>query len=233
MSATTNGSDPLTTVAVSTTPGTPAQETTAVPVTEPVPEPQSGATAMPLAESPPESAQEFHEDMGVGTEGEINIWEARYSMKNFLGRLIFWGAVAVAWGAFAVWVWGYEHRNWDAAAIVSGIVLAFFWIALIRRIILARYGHYYRLTNRRIFVSTGVITRRRDQMELLRINDIYTRQTLIGRWLSVGTVVVVSSEAHLPMVYLTGVDDPKSVMDLIWHHARSERDRRSVKVDQV
>jgi len=68
---------------------------------------------------------------------------------------------------------------------------------------------------------------------LLRINDVYTKQTLIGRWLSVGTVVVVSSEAQLPMVYLAGVDDPKSVMDLIWHYARSERDRRSVKVDQV
>ncbi len=35
------------------------------------------------------------------------------------------------------------------------------------------------------------------------------------------------------MHYLTGVDDPKGLMDLIWHHARKERGLRSVKVDEV
>lgn len=70
-------------------------------------------------------------------------------------------------------------------------------------------------------------------MELLRVQDVYTRQSLFQRWLSVGTVVIVSSEPHFPLLYLTGVDDPKYVMDLVWHHARAERDRRSVKVDQI
>ena len=70
-------------------------------------------------------------------------------------------------------------------------------------------------------------------MELLSVKDVFTRQTLIERWLSLGTVVVVSSERDLPVFYVTGVQDPKEVMDLIWHHARSERDHRSVKVDHV
>ena len=51
--------------------------------------------------------------------------------------------------------------------------------------------------------------------------------------LSLGTVVVTSNEQHFPIMYLTGVNDPKGVMDLVWHTARTERDRRSVKVDQV
>jgi hypothetical protein len=70
-------------------------------------------------------------------------------------------------------------------------------------------------------------------MELLRVQDVYVQENLFGRIMRVGTVAVVSTEPELPLVYLSGVNDPKSVMDLIWHHARSERDRRSVKVDQI
>ena len=33
--------------------------------------------------------------------------------------------------------------------------------------------------------------------------------------------------------YLAGVDDPKEVMNTVWHYARAERDHRSVMVDRV
>ena len=46
-------------------------------------------------------------------------------------------------------------------------------------------------------------------------------------------VIVVSSEKELPMFYVSGVDDPKQVMDLIWHHARAERDHRSTNIHSV
>ena len=102
-----------------------------------------------------------------------------------------------------------------------------YWAMLVVRIVQAQYGHYYRLTNRRLFVSTGLMRRRRDQMELLRARTFYTRQTLVERWLSLGTVVVVSTEPQMPIFYITGVSDPKEVMDLVWHYARAERDLRA------
>jgi membrane protein YdbS with pleckstrin-like domain len=170
---------------------------------------------------------------GVGTDGEVDVWEARYSMKNFLGRIFFWSFVSVAWIALAIYTWGYEHPGAVAITIIAGLVLGFIWLLLGRRIILARFGHYYRLTNRRVIVSTGLFDRRRDQMELLRVQDVYTSQTLWQRWIGLGTVVVQSSEQHFPLIYLAGVDEPKVVNDLVWHHARAERDRRSVKVDQI
>jgi len=90
------------------------------------------------------------------------------------------------------------------------------------------------LTNRRLFVSTGIIHRRLDMMELMRIKDVFTRQqSLLERGLGLGTVVVVPSEKEIPTFYLAGVDDPQEVMDLVWHHTRAERDQRSVKVDSV
>jgi len=216
--------------------GTPVSSPVGPPASQPA-QPAAGTATSPGAvvdRGDPDMPKETQEQAtGVGTDGETSIWEARYSMKNFFGRLTLWGVVTAAWIALAIYVWPYNHDNLAILAVFTGIALIIAWFILARRIILARFGHYYRLTNRRLFVSTGLFNRRRDQMELLRVQDVYTRQSLAQRWLSVGTVVVVSSEPQFPILYLTGVDDPKYVMDLVWHHARAERDRRSVKVDQI
>ena len=37
----------------------------------------------------------------------------------------------------------------------------------------------------------------------------------------------------MPNYVLTGVADPKGVMDLVWHHARAEQDQRNVRVEQI
>lgn len=174
-----------------------------------------------------------HPAGGTGIEGETVVWEAGYSLWNFVGRLTTRTLLTLAWAGFAVYVWGMGHRDLHVAAVVLGIALAVLWLALLFRIAQACYGHHYQLTTRRLFVSTGLLRRRRDQLELLRVEDVYTRQALFDRWLGLGTVVVVSSEKSLPSVAMPGVEDPKRVMDLVWHHARAERDQRSVKVQEI
>jgi len=171
---------------------------------------------------------------GSGVEGEVAVWESRYSWRNFIGRALARGLLSVAWLALAIYTWGQHHQEIATLAWIALGVVVILWLGLILRMIQAHYSHYYRLTNRRLFVSTGVINRRRDMMELLRVKDVFTRQqSLMERWLGLGTVVVVPGEKELPTFYVTGVDDPKQVMDLIWHHARAERDQRSVKVDSI
>jgi membrane protein YdbS with pleckstrin-like domain len=170
---------------------------------------------------------------GIGVEGEETVWEDSYSMRNFIGRLVLRVVLTIAWLGLALETWANGHRNLAPVSVVTGLVLLALWLVLLVRMAQARYGHFYRLTNRRLFVSTGLLRRRRDQMELLSVKDVYTRQTFLERTLSLGTVVVVSSEKELPVFYITGVQDPKQVMDLIWHHARAERDIRSAKVQEV
>jgi membrane protein YdbS with pleckstrin-like domain len=196
----------------------------------PPPGPDPVATK-PQAVAEMEKEEQDHQATGV--EGEEVVWEGRYAMKNFVGRILGRAILTVAWAALAIFTWGYGHANLAAVTIVLGVALAAYWLALVYRMLMARFGHFYRLTTRRLFVSTGLMQRRRDQLGLLRVVDVYTRQDWFERLLSLGTVVVVSSEKSLPSVYLPGVGDPKRVMDLIWHYARSERDLRSVKVQEV
>jgi len=187
--------------------------------------------ANPAIESAIESENKGGKAPGI--EGEQTIWEGRYSLKNFAGRLAFRTVLSLGWIALAVYAWGEGHPNAQLPTILLGIVLGFVWLALLYRIVRARYGHFYRLTNRRLFVTTGLFRRRCDQMELLHIKDVFLRETLLERWLTLGTVVVVSKEAEVPTFYLAGVDDPKRVMDVVWHCARVEREGKAVQVDRV
>ena len=189
---------------------------------------QSQATQPP---GPGENADPIGE---VGVEGEVVVWEATYSLRNFIGRTIVRSLLTIAWVALAVNTWGMGHENHASLTWAAGAVVGLLWLALVFRMFRARYSHFYRLTNRRLFVSTGLVNRRRDMMELLTVKDVFTRQqNLLERWIGLGTVVVVPGEKDIPTFYLAGVDDPKEVMDLVWHQARTERDRRTIKVDSV
>jgi membrane protein YdbS with pleckstrin-like domain len=203
--------------------------------------PASGTAVQPVESQPiaggPQSAQQL-EALGTGTEGEVDVWMARYSFKNFVVRIAFRTIVTLCWIALLLYFGGRRHNlgnlSWEWFVGLTGGAIAFYWLVLAWQILLARLGHAYRLTNRRVFVNTGVFRHRRDQVELLRVQDVYVKQQrLADRLLDVGNVVIESSEQRLPVHYLVGVDRPNQVMDLLWHQARKERDLRSVKVDEV
>lgn len=171
---------------------------------------------------------------GVGIEGEIDVWESRYSMRNFLGRVVAWSLLSVAWGVLAIYAWGYDHDALVVPTVIAGVVVLLLWLSLGLRMAQAALSHKYRLTTRRLFVSTGFARRETDQLELLRVQDVFIPpQTLTQRLVNVGSVTVVSSEKNLPNYLILGVADPKAVMDLVWHHARAEQDQRNVRVEQI
>jgi membrane protein YdbS with pleckstrin-like domain len=191
---------------------------------------QTGNTEGP--ESRTEDAADRREE-AVREAPEPVVWEARYSMKNFYGRLLGRTLLTAGWAALAVYMWEKGLRHWQFPVYLLGIALAIAWIALLVRIVQARLGHRYQLTARRLFISSGLFRHRVDQLELLRVKDVFERQGLIDRWLSVGTVVVVSSEPELPTFYLAGVSEPKQVMDLVWRLARAEREGKTVQVENL
>ncbi len=191
-----------------------------------------GAIVQPVASPTDES-----EVARPGIEGEETIWEGHYSGRNFIGRLIFGALLAVLWIVLAFGGWWSTRENpasgWSFWAIAGGIVVLLYWANLGYRYLRAHRGHHYRLTNRRLFVTTGFFSRRVDQVELLRIKDVYIQQSMIGDWLGIGNVVVISSEQTLPKAYLLGIDEPRRIMDLIWHHMRLEQSTKTDRVNPV
>ena len=131
-------------------------------------------------------------------DDEETLWEGQTSSKNFLVRFVVGEAFTVAWGGLAVATWGFGYSNLNILTIRVGAVLLLFWALTGLKLFRAIHSHHYRLTTRRLFVRTGLLRRRIDQIELLRVKDVFVQQSLIGKWLAIGHVVVVSSEQTLP-----------------------------------
>jgi hypothetical protein len=220
---------------VETTPETQAEHVVDVPVAEGAVIVAPGAPGAIV--QPPAAVEDTSEAAGPGVEGEATVWEGRYSGRNFIGRMLFGGLLVLLWLLLAFDGWrtarGTGASGWTFWDIIVGIVVLGYWANLGYRFLRARRGHHYRLTNRRLFVTTGFFSRRVDQLELVRIKDVYIQQSMIGDWLGIGNVVVISSEQTLPKAYLLGVAEPRRIMDLIWHHMRLEQSTKTSRVNPV
>jgi hypothetical protein len=170
------------------------------------------------------------ESRAGGEDGESLVWEANYSTRNFVGRAIAAGLITVVW---AVLAWELRGSDYRFVATLLGIAVLALWVYLGQRMLRATHGHHYRLTTRRLFVSNGLFRRRVDQIEVIRIKDLYVQQSMLNQWLDVGTVVVISSEPAWSKAAVLGVDRPHTVRDLIWQNTRREQDRRTTAIEQV
>ncbi len=161
------------------------------------------------------------------------MWEGRVSAKIFLGRMICGGVLLLAALALATAKWMFGYTTLTFLTYFVGAVTVIYVLAFAFNIFRARRRHFYRLTTRRLFLTTGLLQRRVDQVELVRVKDLFVRQSLLGTWLNVGTVILISSEQTLPKAHLLGIEEPRRVLDLIWRQTRLERDRRTTEVNPV
>jgi hypothetical protein len=164
---------------------------------------------------------------------EDTLWEGQPSGRLFMVRWSIGAAFTLAWIILAIAVWGFGDTQLTWLAIVLGTALLIFWSITALTVLRTIQSHHYRLTTRRLFVRTGFFRRRIDQIELLRVKDIFVQQTLLAKWLGVGHAVVISSEQSLPRAVLYGIDRPQSVMDLIWLRTRAELDNKTSRVERV
>jgi membrane protein YdbS with pleckstrin-like domain len=108
--------------------------------------------------------------------------------------------------------------NRSAIATVLTIAIA---VAIVLRIgrlagrMAALRGHRYRVTNQRIVVESGVLTKRLDEIDMRLVEDIEFQQTLPQRLLGIGQLVVVSADKKMRTFRLLGVENPRDVRELI------------------
>ena len=90
-------------------------------------------------------------------EAEETIWEGRYSSRNFLGRAVCGALFAFAWVMLAIVTWGFGYANFNWLAYAIGVAVAVYWLSFGFKFFRVRRNHYYRLTTRRLFLTTGIL----------------------------------------------------------------------------
>jgi membrane protein YdbS with pleckstrin-like domain len=167
---------------------------------------------------------------GSGATGphpnEEDLWSGTYSPKAMVGPAI--GAAVLTLVGFVAASFA-GPVGWTVAGIAAVIVWAALGLVLLYRRLTVRY----RLTTFRFFHETGLLSRTRNRIEVIDINDVTLQQGLIERMLNVGTIHIRSSDVTDPDIYLPGIENVGAVTDLIDNTRRAERQRRGLFMENI
>lgn len=91
----------------------------------------------------------------------------------------------------------------------------------------------YSLSEDRLFVSTGLLNVKDEEVLLYRVSDISLKRGLMQRLVGVGTVTVMSSDKSSPKLELLNVKDPVGVKELIHEHVEAIKVARNVRMSEI
>jgi membrane protein YdbS with pleckstrin-like domain len=123
----------------------------------------------------------------------------------------------------------------NTAAVWWGVVIVvlLLWAGLGLTLLYRRLTVRYRLTNYRFFHDAGLLSRTGNRIEAIDIDDVTVRQGLIERMFGVGTIHIASSDHTDPSLDLPGIEDVRTVADLIDSTRRAERHRRGLHIESI
>ena len=152
--------------------------------------------------------------------GETEIWQDRYAFGNFAARFLV-GFFLIGLSLYFLIETQSGHNAYYPLTILSGAIATIYWLWLVYHLFRSRFSHHYRLTSRRLFVSSGVFRRQEDMMELANLKEVTVQQQkFFDHICKVGHVIVESEVKGAPTLILVGVNRPHQVSDLLYQHAR-------------
>lgn len=200
------------------------------------PTPAASPTAAPswLAPVPASARAASPSSLPAGSHpaplvAEQEVWAGAVTFKGMLT----WGWVAVLCVPLPVIVGAYSMRIhfepqqlWMLSLVTLLPVVAFgirWWM---------RRSTAYRVTTERISVLRGILSRESVDLQLMRVADVQFYQLLLGRFLNVGDIRVLSSDKAVPDMVIPGVESPAEFKEMLWNLVR-ERRRNLVAMEQL
>ncbi len=91
----------------------------------------------------------------------------------------------------------------------------------------------YSLSEDRLFLETGVLNLKEEEILLYRVRDITLMRSFGQRILGVGTVCVKSSDLSVPHLDLVNILHPKAVKELISNKVEEAKDKRRMRATEI
>jgi hypothetical protein len=112
-----------------------------------------------------------------------------------------------------------NESNARTVIILAVIVVVGARLARLAWRAMALRSHRYGVSNQRIMVETGVLSKSLAEVDVRTIDDITFTQTIVERMLGIGQISIASSDPANPRLRLVGVPDPRQVRELIRNSA--------------
>lgn len=113
----------------------------------------------------------------------------------------------------------------NTAWVITGILLTIQLIALFVAWLKLR-STMYRVSNQRVMVEQGIVSKTVDEIDLRYIDDSNFTQSLAERILGIGSVMLISSDKSSPRYVLRSIKNPRDVRELIRAEAYKNSQRQ-------
>ena len=87
--------------------------------------------------------------------------------------------------------------------------------------------HHYTVTNERIKITSGLLGKTHENVELIRVQDIDHSQTFGERVLKIGDITVRSHDPSHPEILLRNVQEPGKVYEILRRAVLDARKRHN------
>ena len=84
----------------------------------------------------------------------------------------------------------------------------------------------------KIFVKTGLLSTREEEINLYRIYDISVSSTLTQKIFGVGTITLYSKDESTPVLQLMHIKNPVEVRNLLANKIEEEKVKRGFRVSE-
>lgn len=87
----------------------------------------------------------------------------------------------------------------------------------------------YRVTTERIRVTTGILSKETDEIELYRVRDLRLEQPFLYRIFGKGNLVLITTDETMPILVMEAVPRPMELLDDIRKYVEKRRDLKRVR----
>ena len=94
----------------------------------------------------------------------------------------------------------------------------------------------YTLTSQRLRITSGILSKKVDELELFRVRDYTMDQPFLLRLVGLGNLTLITSDATTPTLAMRAIPGIESVREKLRTAVQTERDRKRVRqmdVDNV
>jgi uncharacterized membrane protein YdbT with pleckstrin-like domain len=134
--------------------------------------------------------------------GEQVIYDGRPSWRSVMSLYLQGAAIGLVLGAIAWFAWS----QWTGVLVLIGCIAAAGLIGFVRRLFIR-----FTITDQRLRIQRGIISRNVQQTRIDRVQNVNTRQRPIDRMLRVGAVDFETAGADSSDFTFEGVNDPAGV----------------------
>ena len=134
-------------------------------------------------------------------------------------------AVAIALGG-VVLLASAKFGGWLPALVVAPLAYAGWrWCVVASRV--------YEITTERIKVTTGLVSKRTDDLELYRVKDTVLEEPVLLRLAGAGNIVLTTNDATTPTLVLEGITGAKELREELRKHIEACRDRKRTRLTEL